>query len=291
MREASLQSSLLSIRLYNKVTVSYSSPASIEEIVSAFESIQVFGCEESLDTRELIFYVPEEKTDTLNDFLSSLHQAGTISDYSCVPFEDQQWQDEWKKYVKPVLIKPYYIHPPDYPDMEDMLNIVVNPGNAFGSGTHETTQLVLQIMAGQDFSGKHVLDIGCGSGILSFAAAKSGAAKVLSVDIDQDIRENFTENYAASLPGDQIIELAIGDMNKMSIPLLYDWLLVNMLPQNFEFIKNVPASIMVSGQKMVYSGFLTKDQAEVFDTYFSADFELLSQFSHHEWCAFILVRK
>ncbi|KAA3634517.1 MAG: 50S ribosomal protein L11 methyltransferase, partial [Proteobacteria bacterium] len=101
-------------------------------------------------------------------------------------FEDRDWEREWLERFAPVRISdrlwicPSWRKPPD----PGAVNVTLDPGLAFGTGTHATTTLCLQALAGLDLAHRTVLDFGCGSGILAIAALRLGAARALATDVD-----------------------------------------------------------------------------------------------------------
>jgi ribosomal protein L11 methyltransferase len=113
---------------------------------------------------------------------------------------DRAWEREWLKDFQPISFGGRLWVSPHGMQIEDEDPIVVwlDPGLAFGTGTHETTALCLEWLAGLDLTGKRVLDVGCGSGILSIAALKLGAASADGIDIDQQAitasRKNAADN-------------------------------------------------------------------------------------------------
>lgn len=114
--------------------------------------------------------------------------------------EDRQWEREWLKDFRPMKFGGrLWVCPAEFSvDDEDAVVVQLDPGLAFGTGTHPTTALCLEWLDGQDLAGKHVLDYGCGSGILSIAALLLGAASVTALDIDPQAitatRENSRRN-------------------------------------------------------------------------------------------------
>lgn len=118
---------------------------------------------------------------------------------------DQDWANTWKKYYKPkkvgnrVVIKPSW---ETYEKIEDDIIIELDPGMAFGTGTHETTIMCIQQLEKYVHNLDTVFDIGCGTGILSIAAAKLGAVSIIGIDLDQDSvrvsRENVRKNGVAN---------------------------------------------------------------------------------------------
>src|SRR5512133_2276715 len=142
----------------------------------------------------------------------SLYYLGMIQPLPAASYKqiaDQNWMEAWKQYYRPILIGRRLVILPawmDSPD-ENRVAIKIDPGMAFGTGTHPTTQLCLELME-KTFVARHpslVIDVGCGSGILSIAAIKLGAKSALGVDIDAESIANARENAQANQIGDQLI--------------------------------------------------------------------------------------
>lgn len=106
------------------------------------------------------------------------------------------WEDRWRAFHQPVRIGSLWIGPPWETPPADALAVVVDPGRAFGTGSHATTQLCLQFL--QELDRGSLVDVGCGSGVLSIAAALLGFAPVVGVDIEAPSIEATRENAAAN---------------------------------------------------------------------------------------------
>ncbi|MGH3071301.1 MAG: 50S ribosomal protein L11 methyltransferase [Gaiellaceae bacterium] len=107
---------------------------------------------------------------------------------------EEDWQDRWRQFHRPVRAGSLWIGPPwERPD-EDAIAVVIDPGRAFGTGGHPTTQLCLQLLERQ--ARGSVLDVGCGSGVLAIAAAKLGFSPVLAFDFDPQAVEAAERNAA-----------------------------------------------------------------------------------------------
>ncbi len=121
-----------------------------------------------------------------------------------LPFEpvssEKVIQKDWRKFYKPITVGDAVIIPPweDEKKFEGKTVLVINPGKAFGTGLHESTQLCIALLSELDLNGKTVLDVGCGSGILSIYAAKKGAKRVLAIDIDPMAVEETIKNAEAN---------------------------------------------------------------------------------------------
>jgi ribosomal protein L11 methyltransferase len=107
---------------------------------------------------------------------------------------EEDWQDRWRQFHKPVRVGSLWIGPPwETPD-GDATAVVIDPGRAFGTGGHPTTQLCLELLEAEERGS--VLDVGCGSGVLSIAAAKLGFSPVIAIDFDPQAVEATERNAA-----------------------------------------------------------------------------------------------
>ena len=136
---------------------------------------------------------------------------------------DQNWMEAWKQHYKPILIGQRLLILPAWMESPEpnRIAIKIDPGMAFGTGTHPTTQLCLELMEEvvnlrglKDLGGLDVIDIGCGSGILSIAAVKLGARSVIGVDIDEESVKNSRENADTNEVGDELI-LGVGSVKEI----------------------------------------------------------------------------
>ncbi|MCG6283556.1 50S ribosomal protein L11 methyltransferase, partial [Vibrio diabolicus] len=138
------------------------------------------------DTDVLALYDAEADTSWVLSQIRASHLLADDFAYKVEQIEDKDWEREWMDNFHPMQFgKRLWICPSwrDVPD-PDAVNVMLDPGLAFGTGTHPTTALCLEWLDSLDLSGKTVIDFGCGSGILAIAAIKLGAAKVIGIDID-----------------------------------------------------------------------------------------------------------
>src|SRR5215211_5005663 len=157
----------------------------------------------------------------------SLYYLGRIQPLPAASYKeiaDQNWMEAWKQHYKPIRIGERLVIVPawmDSPD-PDRIAIKIDPGMAFGTGTHPTTQLCLELMEKyfDDDTRSMVnrplsaIDVGCGSGILSIAAIKLGAKSALGVDIDAGSIVNARENASSNQVGDELI-LEVGSVQEI----------------------------------------------------------------------------
>jgi ribosomal protein L11 methyltransferase len=153
----------------------------------------------------------------------SLYYLGMIQPLPAASYKeiaDQNWMEAWKQHYKPILIGERLVIVPAWMDSPNpnRIAIKIDPGMAFGTGTHPTTQLCLELMeAIVRVDGRpplRVIDVGCGSGILSIAAIKLGATSALGVDIDSGSIDNARENANANSIGDELI-LGVGSVQEI----------------------------------------------------------------------------
>ena len=150
--------------------------------------------------------VNDQLEETRQKLEESLFYLGMIRPLPAPAYKqiaDQNWMEAWKQYYKPILIGERLLILPAWMESPnpERIAIKIDPGMAFGTGTHPTTQLCLELMERssdllglKDLTGLRVIDVGCGSGILSIAAIKLGAKTVVGVDIDEESVKNSREN-------------------------------------------------------------------------------------------------
>lgn len=173
----------------------------------------------------------EEKRQKLEESLYYLGMIQPLPAASYKEIADQNWMETWKQHYKPILIGERLVIVPAWMDSPDpnRIAIRIDPGMAFGTGTHPTTQLCLELMEkyfddrrptmdNQSLSIVNrpwsVIDVGCGSGILSIAAIKLGASSALGVDIDPGSIDNARENANTNSIGAELI-LGVGSVQEI----------------------------------------------------------------------------
>ena len=170
--------------------------------------------------------VDDQLEETRQKLEESLYYLGMIQPLPAASYKeiaDQNWMEAWKQHYNPILIGKSLVIVPAWMESPEpsRVAIKIDPGMAFGTGTHPTTQLCLELM--EEYFEKLsvvnrqlsiVIDVGCGSGILSIAAIKLGAARALGVDIDPGSIVNARENAATNQVGDELI-LDVGSLQEI----------------------------------------------------------------------------
>jgi ribosomal protein L11 methyltransferase len=106
------------------------------------------------------------------------------------------WEDRWREFHRPVRVGPFWVGPPWETPPHDVVPVVIDPGRAFGTGAHPTTQLCIELVA--ELAPVSLVDVGCGSGVISIAAALLGFEPVTAVDVDPAAMDATVRNAAAN---------------------------------------------------------------------------------------------
>lgn len=185
--------------------------------------------------------------------------------YSVVREED--WAEAWKAHYQPLRVGKRLLVRPLWVDVElarDDIEIALDPGMAFGTGTHPTTQLCLEALETMAIPAMDVLDLGCGSGILAIAAAKLGAGKVLALDIDPIAVRATRENAARNGVAKQIVAEQGSLENVRSSARRFDMVLVNILARIIlEMTGHGLSQILRPGGIGIFSGIIDSQVNEV----------------------------
>ena len=206
--------------------------------------------------------------------------------------DDVLWRDKWKEYFKPtklsnnIVVKPTWC---EYEPNEEDIVIEIDPGMAFGTGTHETTMLCIRMIEKYMSDGYKVLDVGSGSGILSIAAAKLGASDVLGIDIDEDAVRVSNENYELNKVSDRA-KAIVGDLTT-GVDYKANIVVANLLADIvMRLSKDAKRHL---GEKGIFitSGILTEKSEAVEKCMIECGFEIVEKAILGEWCSIVAVNK
>lgn len=243
----------------------------------------------------------EETRQRLEEGFWHLGQIQSLPDPVFRPIEDEDWMAAWKQHYRPIqigrrlLILPAWLEPPP----GDRIAIRIDPSMAFGTGTHPTTQLCLELLETTAFIDPGspvpaVIDVGCGSGILSIGALKIGVPFALAVDIDNAAIRSTRENAEANQVLDHI-ETGIGSVQeilegKFSIrqaPLV----LANILaPIIIRLFASGLADLVANGGRIVLSGILDSQAGAVIEAAEQHGLRFVEQRQIADWVAIVLYK-
>lgn len=195
--------------------------------------------------------------------------------------EEEDWQNSYQDHFNPIQVSRHLWIVPSWhtPPQPDAVNITLDPGMAFGTGSHPTTWLCLSWLGDHPVHGLDVIDFGCGSGILAIAAAKLGAHQVQAVDIDHQAilatRENCRINQIDSK------QIKIGEPQQLEDQPV-DLLIANILCQPLIDLHDQLTELVKPGGKILLSGIL-KEQVDTLQSVYQSSFQLDPVQSRDDW--------
>ena len=219
--------------------------------------------------------------------------VGDVSELRVRVVEEEEWQESWKEHFHVLRVGTRTVIVPTwrtYEPREDDVVITLDPGMAFGTGHHPTTRMCLELLETHVERGDRVLDLGCGSGILSIAAAKLGASKVFGLEIDpiaasvavRNVRENGVQDIVltdeATLPHPQAATEE------------YDLLVANVSAKVITELAEHIVRVVRSGGTLIFSGILDKQQTEVIERMVSLGVQFDEGLTDADWVALVGVR-
>ena len=200
----------------------------------------------------IIFNNLKEFMESENEFIYEIFTA------KC---NDEDWQDEWKKYFHTVNITDNIVIKPSWDEYEPSDNEIVveiDPGLAFGTGTHETTSLCVEFLEKYAQNKKKLLDIGCGSGILMLIGKKLGVEKVVGIDIDEKVNDVVLENFSKNGINDNF-QVIIGNLVD-NVNEKYDLVVSNILVDVLEELLEDIEKALEKGAIVIFSGILNEKE-------------------------------
>jgi ribosomal protein L11 methyltransferase len=228
---------------------------------------------------------------TLEEILMKYETMG-VKAYTHCQMEDKNWNEEWERHFEPVVVENKLrirasFHETD-PNMQ--WEIVIDPKMSFGTGHHETTALVLANQTSIDFENKTVLDVGCGTGILSVFASMQGAKSVVAIDNNPWCIENTTENLA--LNHIKNCEIRFGTISEtIAEKESYDVVLAN-ITRNV-VLNELPlyAQHLKKDGYLLLSGFFEYDLDEIFERTEPNGLEYLGRKNKNNWISPVFRKK
>jgi len=217
------------------------------------------------DTQVVGLFELDQNIPATIDLLKNNLNVSPFPKFTEKRLEDQDWERAWLDDFKPMNFgEKIWIVPSEFEPVDPLaVNIYLDPGLAFGTGTHPTTSLCLSWLDAHNIDGQNVIDYGCGSGVLAIAAAKLGAKQVAAVDIDpqalvatdSNSKKNNVENY--------IISYLVDDFNGKAANLL----LANILANPLMDLASTFESLLEENGQIVLSGILEEQASEVISVY------------------------
>lgn len=221
----------------------------------------------------------------MQQVLAALGDLATDGSARIEILEDKDWEREWMQTYEPmqfgqrVWICPSWKEPPD----PDAINLLLDPGLAFGTGTHPTTAMCLTALDGMRLDNKRVVDFGCGSGILGIAALRLGAVKLLAVDNDPQALIASADNASRNGIDPHSFEIALpGNYDAQSWRGSADLVLANILAGPLAALSGELCDFLVPGGDLILAGLL-ESQAEELIAHYAHRLQLRVLDQQAEW--------
>uniref|UniRef100_UPI00321761AC 50S ribosomal protein L11 methyltransferase n=1 Tax=uncultured Draconibacterium sp. TaxID=1573823 RepID=UPI00321761AC len=277
---------------YNKITINITPFQEwLRDVLNA--ELAEIGFDSFIETENgLEAFIPqklynEENVTQILETYSGEFSFETSSEF----IADQNWNEVWEKnYFKPLVIDgecmiraPFHT---DYPNAR--YEIVIEPNMAFGTGNHETTSAIIESILQNDVSGKTVLDMGCGTGILGILASMKGAAHITAIDIDKWSFEGTSEN--AALNNISNITPMLGDaglLGNEKYDLIFANIQKNVLLNDMETYYKV----LNSGGTLIMSGFYAADILDIKAKAESLGLEDTGYVEKNNWVAYSFIKQ
>ena len=255
------------------------------------------------DTR-MILYLPQnpqgkDMLDSLRQLLPGLGDGYGSLEITIRNVKEEDWENNWKQFFKPFAVGQKLLIKPTWETAQNPENrkiLEIDPGSSFGTGTHETTKLCLEALENCVQPGDTVLDLGCGSGILSIGAHLLGAADLTMVDIDLNAvrvaKENLKQNqipetqyraYCGNLLADDTLKQTLcGKRYDVVAANIVADVLKAMAPHFIDFLK--------ADGTLILSGIISERCREVIDTVIANGFRVIEEKEEGEWSCVVLKR-
>ena len=249
----------------------------------------------------ITFYLPADETGfakmgevriALQALKEQRNDCGTLL-MTMDNLQDADWENNWKQYYKPMEIGQRLLVVPQWEQAEanGRVSLILDPGLTFGTGSHATTQLCLTALEEAVHGGEKVLDLGCGSGILSIAALKLGAASALAVDIDDKCLDVAYENAALNGIGKDTYTVKVGDVLsdgaiRAEIGGGYDVVVANIVADVIIGLAPVVPSLLAPGGVFLCSGIIDDRAEEVAEHLRQAGWKITQTRSADGWFAY-----
>ena len=233
---------------------------------------------------------PAESEGFIKERFAALAVPATVE---VIGVHESDWADSWKQYYKPIKTGKKIVIVPvweEYTPAEGELTVLMDPGMAFGTGTHETTRLCATLLEKHQKEGDKMLDVGCGSGILAICASKLGAGECYACDIDENAvrvaQENTRLNETAN------VKVGVSDLLKQAEKAEggYDICCANIVADIIIRLAPDIGSFIAPKGKIIVSGIITERAEETLEALAAHGWTLIDSMRENGWFAGVLTR-
>ncbi len=236
-------------------------------------------------------YIPENKQSRkhlkiIREKLIGLEkECGIFSKSICRTIDEQDWSESWKKFFHPFKITKKIVIKPSWQDYDanfDDIVIEIDPGMAFGTGTHPTTALCISMIEKYMKKGDKFLDIGTGSGILMITAARLGAQKVFGIDNDEVAIDIAEKNLLLNEIENKNFKVMTGNLTD-KVDEKFDFVAANILTETIMVLLDTLKSVLKKKSIFICSGIIEKNKNRVVEKMVASGFEIANTLKQEEW--------
>lgn len=231
--------------------------------------------------------------DTLAFLRGRFSELAIDANISVSGVNEEDWANSWKDYYKPIKIGEKIVIVPaweKYEQKDGEIIVRMDPGMAFGTGTHETTRLVIKLLEKYVMSGARVADVGCGSGILAICASKLGAKECKAYDIDPVAVKVANENIKDS--GLTNVSCEVSDLLKqVDNTAPYDIICANIVADIIIRMMPDVGALMNESSVILASGIIVERSDDVINAFGEHGFKIVERIDENGWCALAVMKK
>ncbi|PIQ11501.1 MAG: 50S ribosomal protein L11 methyltransferase [Ignavibacteriales bacterium CG18_big_fil_WC_8_21_14_2_50_31_20] len=271
------------------------SPYNVDLLSGILWQLDIEGINE--DDNSLIIFAKEESNvskSEVESLLSKMRFENLIESFAVIEsnIEEVNWNEEWEKKINVIEVSDKIVIKPtfrEYSPKANQLVITIDPKMSFGTGEHETTKLVLQLLDKHINNSKRVLDVGSGTGVLGIAASLLGAEHVVGIDNDEWCIENGIENIELNNVQSKV-EVRLAEIDKVKDEP-FDLILANI---NRHILIDISKSIMLLSKSngiLILSGLLYTDREDILKLYSGIGFNLVDEKRMGEWIALVFINQ
>ena len=205
-------------------------------------------------------YSPEEEYNAVAEEVAAVLAEQGVEEWSVRSIEKEDWNATWEADFEPIAIDNICtVRTPSHPAPTEGMDVLIVPKMSFGTGHHQTTRLMIRHLFEQEMAGRTVLDVGCGTGVLSIVTLGLGSESVVAVDIDEWAVENCNDNCALNGVADKVATLVgtIESVPEQKFDVILANINLNILLHDLPHYR----SRLVEGGLLLMSGFLESDVA------------------------------
>ncbi len=279
------------MKIHKQFNIS-TTPFNVDLLSGLLWQLDIEGLNE-YDTYLVIFANDESnlsKAD-VEAFLTKIKSENLIESFSVEEssVEEINWNEEWEKKINVIEVSDKIVIKPtfrEYNAKEGQVIITIDPKMSFGTGEHETTKLVLQLLDKYNTNAKRVLDVGSGTGVLGIAASLLGAEEVVGIDNDEWCIENGAENIELNNVQSKV-EVRLAEVRDVKDEP-FDLILANINKHILIDIAEALVKLVISNGTIILSGLLFTDREDILKIYTQLGLKLVDEMQLGEWIALVL---